>query len=116
MVSDVGESKCILDLTVHFMCWCSALQVDRFEKLCHLIVLEPFKNSTPEAVLTHVDNQKVTTVAKPAVTHKHASGVLDSPGSVVGAGVDNVGSSLQSGTVCLTEVLHKTWGTLRRLL
>ncbi len=54
------------DLTAHFTHWCSALNVDCFQDLCDLIVLEQFKNSIPDSIATHVGEQKVKTAMEAA--------------------------------------------------
>ena len=46
------------DLNSHFTRWYSASEVNDFEGLCELMVLEQFKNSIPVQVATYVSEQK----------------------------------------------------------
>lgn len=66
------------ELTNHFSHWCMASDVDNFESLCNLVLLEQFKNSLPSQVATYINERKVTTVAEAAaladeyvLIHKH---------------------------------------------
>lgn len=69
------------DLLCHFNRWCSALNVNTFQTLSELMVLEQFKNCLPVSVATYVTEQKPSTVLKAAeladdyvLTHKGAVG------------------------------------------
>uniref|UniRef100_A0A3B1JS97 Gypsy retrotransposon integrase-like protein 1 n=1 Tax=Astyanax mexicanus TaxID=7994 RepID=A0A3B1JS97_ASTMX len=72
------------DKTVLFEKWCSASKVLTFEQLKELILLEDFKNSVPEVVVVHLNEQKVTTLSEAAVltdeyvlTHKTVFSVVN---------------------------------------
>lgn len=54
------------DLLCHFNHWCSAANVTTFNDLCELVVLEEFKNSIPQHVVTYVSEQKAITDLKAA--------------------------------------------------
>lgn len=54
------------DLTAHFTCWCSSLNVNSFHDLCDLIVLEQFKNAIPKGIATHIAEKKVKTAMEAA--------------------------------------------------
>lgn len=41
--------------------WCAASEVDTFEDLCNLVILEQLKNSVPECVATFISEHKVKT-------------------------------------------------------
>ncbi|XP_028855030.1 uncharacterized protein LOC114801180 [Denticeps clupeoides] len=47
--------------------WCVSSKVSTWEQLRELILLEEFKNCVPEAVATHLNDQKVSTLAQAAV-------------------------------------------------
>ena len=57
----------VRDLTAHFGHWCAASEVDTFEKLCDLVILEQFKNSVPKNVATYLTENKVGTPGQAAV-------------------------------------------------
>ncbi|KAK0130945.1 hypothetical protein N1851_034377 [Merluccius polli] len=57
----------VRDLTAHFGRWCAASEVDTFEKLCNLVILEQFKNSVPKNVATYLTENKVGTPGQAAV-------------------------------------------------
>lgn len=70
------------DLTAHFTPWCSALQIESFQDLCDLIVLEQFKNSLHENIATHICDHNVRTAMEAAaladsyvLTHKRTFAV-----------------------------------------
>ncbi len=93
------------DLTAHFTRWCSALKVDCFQDLCDLIVLEQFKNSIPENIVTHVSDHQVKTAMEAAAladdyvqTHRHVFG----DGRARGSGV------AESADVCSTYPAYPT--------
>ena len=46
------------DLTTNFNRWCNASEVETFEDLCDLMILEQFKNSVPPHVATYISEQK----------------------------------------------------------
>lgn len=54
------------DLLSHFNRRCSSANVDDFEGLCELVVLEQFKNSIPRRIATYVSEQRATSVLKAA--------------------------------------------------
>lgn len=54
------------ELTSHFNRWCVASDVDDFDLLCNLVVLEQFKNSLPKRVATYLAERRVKTVAEAA--------------------------------------------------
>ena len=58
--------------------WCKASNVSDFASLSELVLLEEFKNSLPDRLVTYVNEQKVASLAQAAVladeyvlTHKH---------------------------------------------
>ncbi len=55
------------ELINHFNRWCTSLEVDSFDRLCDLMVLEQFKNIIPERIATYINEQKVKTAAEAAV-------------------------------------------------
>ena len=57
----------VRDLTAHFGRWCAVSEVDTFEKLCNLVILEQFKNSVPKNVATYITENKVGTPGQAAV-------------------------------------------------
>ncbi len=88
------------DLNTHFTRWCSVSDVDDFESLCELVVLEQFKNSLPVRVATYVSEQKAKTAAEAAaladdytLTHRGSFGEPkarnDSRDNVSVAGVES---------------------------
>uniref|UniRef100_A0A8C9X7J6 SCAN box domain-containing protein n=1 Tax=Sander lucioperca TaxID=283035 RepID=A0A8C9X7J6_SANLU len=65
------------ELATHFNRWCAASQVKTFEDLQELILLEQFKNTLPDHVVTYINEQKVSKVTDAAkladefvLTHK----------------------------------------------
>ena len=69
------------DLVLHFNRWCTASEVDNFESLCDLILLEQFKTAVPQQIATYVGEKEVKTVAEAAaladdytLTHKGTFG------------------------------------------
>ena len=65
------------DLTSHFKRWCAAANVNNFDDLGELIVLQQFKNTLPQRIAMYVSEQKSTTAFKAAeladefvLTHK----------------------------------------------
>ena len=54
------------DLLCNFNRWCSAADVESFDELCELIVLEQFKNSIPQRIATYVSEQTATTALRAA--------------------------------------------------
>ena len=56
----------VRDLKLFFSRWCTAAEVDDYDSLRELIVLEQFKNSVPERVATHISEQKVRKVLEAA--------------------------------------------------
>lgn len=54
------------DTNTHLTRWCSASDVNDFESLCEVIVLEQFRNSLPVCVATYVSEQKAQTAAEAA--------------------------------------------------
>ena len=57
----------VRELTAHFGRWCSSSEVDTFDKLCDLVVLEQFKNSVPNNVATYITEHKAKTPGQAAV-------------------------------------------------
>lgn len=55
------------DLTSLFGRWCTASEVDTFDALCNMIVLEKFKNSLPSQIAVYISEHKVKTAAEAAV-------------------------------------------------
>ncbi|KAK0150744.1 hypothetical protein N1851_008151 [Merluccius polli] len=69
------------DLVLHFNRWCTASEVENFESLCDLILLEQFKTAVPQQIATYVGEKEVKTVAEAAaladdytLTHKGTFG------------------------------------------
>lgn len=69
------------DLTAHFTRRCSSLNKNSFQHLCNVIVLEQFKNSTPDNTATHIAENKVETAMEAAaladdyiLTHRRSFG------------------------------------------
>lgn len=54
------------DLSTHFDRWCAAAEVNSYETLRDLIILEQFKNSVPERIATYINERSVKTAAKAA--------------------------------------------------
>ena len=54
------------DLTMNFNRWCSASEVEDFEGLQDLMILEQFKNSVPARVATYISEQKARNAADAA--------------------------------------------------
>ena len=54
------------DLSTHFDRWCAAAEVNSYEALRDLIILEQFKNSVPERIATYINERSVKTAAKAA--------------------------------------------------
>ncbi len=46
------------ELINHFNRWCTSLEVDSFDRLCDLMVLEQFKNIIPERIATYITNKR----------------------------------------------------------
>lgn len=44
--------------------WCQSSKVTNFERLCELVLLEDFKNTLPDKIVVHLNEQKVNTLAK----------------------------------------------------
>ncbi len=65
-----GEKQSYLefarDIHTHFTRWRCASDVDDFDSLCELIVLEQFKNSLPVRVVSYVSEQRARTAAEAA--------------------------------------------------
>ena len=57
----------VRDLTTQFSRWCSSSEVQDFEQLFNLVVLEQFKNTVPVNVATYINESKVKTPAEAAV-------------------------------------------------
>ena len=55
------------ELIGFFNRWCSSVQVNTYERLCDLIVLEQFKNIVPERLAVNINEHKVKTAAEAAV-------------------------------------------------
>ena len=55
------------ELIGFFNRWCSSVQVNTYERLCDLIVLEQFKNIVPEGLAVYINEHKVKTAAEAAV-------------------------------------------------
>ena len=51
---------------LHFNRWCTASEVDNFESLCDLILLEQFKTAVPQQIATYIGEKEVKTVAEAA--------------------------------------------------
>ena len=51
----------------HFKRWLTALEIDSFDDLCELMILEQFKNILPDRIATYVTERKVTSAAEAAV-------------------------------------------------
>lgn len=49
------------DLVKHFDCWVAAMEVNDYNGLRELIVLEQFKDTLPEHVADYISDQKVNT-------------------------------------------------------
>ena len=69
------------DLVNHFNRWCAASQVETLVDLQELILLEQFKNTLSDRVVTYLNEQKVTTISDAAkladefvLTHKCFTG------------------------------------------
>lgn len=62
-----SQVEFVRDLTAHFGRWCTASEVDTFEKLCDLVILEQFKNSVPTNVATYITEHKVSSPGQAAV-------------------------------------------------
>ena len=60
-------SEVARDLVGFFNRWCSSVQVDTYEKLRELMVLEQFKNVVPERLAMFINEHKVKTAAEAAV-------------------------------------------------
>lgn len=97
------------DLAVHFQRWCASSQVKTFEDLQELILLEQFKNTLPDRVVTYLNEQKVTKVSEAAqladefvLTHKGFFGDNRGRGDAVcresSGGVHSSGKCLSEGT------------------
>ena len=52
------------DISAHFARWCSASDVDSFNGLCDLIVLEQFKNSVPHYIAIYINECRVSQLRK----------------------------------------------------
>lgn len=50
--------------TIHFSRWCLASNLDDFDSLCNLVILEQFKNSLPSCIATYLTGHKVTSVTE----------------------------------------------------
>lgn len=64
--------------------WCSSQNVTGFDQLKQLVLMEDFKNCLPDKVTTHLNENKVTDVAKAAVLVEeymltHKSGFAERP-------------------------------------
>lgn len=55
------------DLALHFNRWCRAVNVDTFQSLCDLIVLEQFKQAVPDNIATYINERNVITPGEAAV-------------------------------------------------
>lgn len=54
-------------LVTHFNRWCSASQVETLEDVQDLILLEQFKNTLPNRIVTYINEQKVTKISAAAL-------------------------------------------------
>lgn len=54
------------DLYTHFDRWCAASDVQNFDEMRDLMILEQFKNSVPEAIAIYISENKVKTAAEAA--------------------------------------------------
>ena len=73
-----------------FKRWCKASNVLDFNSLSELMLLEEFKNSQSECLVTYLNEQKVATLAQAAVladefvlTHKQTFGTLRNDSRIV---------------------------------
>lgn len=57
----------VRELTTFFNRWCTAEGVHIFETLCDLVLLEQFKNTIPDRIVTYITERKVKTAAEAAV-------------------------------------------------
>ena len=55
------------DLSVHFKRWLTALEIDSFDDLCELMILEQFKNILPDKIATYITEHKLISAAGAAV-------------------------------------------------
>lgn len=69
--------------------WCAAAEVDLYEGLRDLMILEKFRNSMPEHIATYISERKVKTAAE-------AAALADD--YVLTHGGDNWHSSAQGGS------------------
>ena len=98
----------VRDLKLFFSRWCAAAEVDDYDSLRELIVLEQFKDSVPERVATHISEQKVRKVLEAAaiaddyvLIHQNTNGAerRGQPAHGSGTGVPAEGFTGQSRTV-----------------
>nr|XP_055071458.1 uncharacterized protein LOC129451930 [Misgurnus anguillicaudatus] len=73
------HSEVVRELVSHFDRWCTASDVDNFESLRDLIILEQFKNIVPDYIATYINEKKPNDAVEAAVladdyilTHKTA--------------------------------------------
>ena len=71
----------VRDLILHFTHWCKAADVETFPDLCDMILLEQFKHTVPDHIVTYITESKVFTPSEAAVladeyvlTHKRNFG------------------------------------------
>ncbi|KAK0150003.1 hypothetical protein N1851_009237 [Merluccius polli] len=60
-------SEVARDLVSYFDRWCSAVNIETFNQLCDLVILEQFKNIVPDHLATFINEHKVKTAAEAAI-------------------------------------------------
>lgn len=67
------------ELTSFFHCWLTAEEVDSFDELCDLMILEQLKNTLPDRIGTYISEHHVKTAADAAVLADNFSLIHKTP-------------------------------------